>query len=355
MNNKPVFFTKSLLKWNSHSNKRQMPWKGEKDPYKIWISEIILQQTRVDQGLEYYNRFITTFPTVHKLAKADEKNIFKLWEGLGYYSRCRNLIATAKYIVNDLKGIFPNDYNNVLKLKGVGPYTAAAIVSFAYNLPYAVVDGNVNRVLARFFGINHAIDGTVGKKIFSELANQLIDKKNAAKYNQAIMDFGATVCKPKAPLCNICTLQKKCFALNHNKINELPTKNKKLTIKERWFYYIMAFYKDGVYVKERQQKDIWQNLTEFILVEKPKQITNLNTAALKWVQEHVANDKFIMKEISVKYTQKLSHQTITGNFIIINLLQKTVLPGYTWVSKKQIQKLSFPKFINTFLQDKKYL
>ncbi len=332
-----------------------MPWKGEKDPYKIWISEIILQQTRVEQGLDYYNRFVKKYPTIKKLAAANEKDVFKLWEGLGYYSRCRNLIATAKFIANNLKGVFPNNYNDVLNLKGIGTYTAAAIVSFAYNLPYAVVDGNVNRVLARFFGIDTAIDSTQGKKIFFELANQLIDKKNAANYNQTIMDFGATVCKPKNPLCSECVLSKNCFALANNKIEVLPIKNKKLAIKDRWFYYIVASYKTEVLIKERINKDIWQNLTEFILVEQPKQIKNLTKQAVKLVEEQLPTTKFMIDNISVPYLQQLSHQHIRGNFIEIELQQKIEISGYKWVQKSQLKKLSFPKYINTFLQDKKYL
>jgi A/G-specific adenine glycosylase len=349
------FFTKNLLSWNSKHNNRQMPWKGEKDPYKIWISEIILQQTRVEQGLAYYNRFIKKYPTVKKLAAANEADVFKLWEGLGYYSRCRNLIATAKFIANDLKGIFPDNYTDVLNLKGIGTYTAAAIVSFAYNLPYAVVDGNVNRVLARFFGIDAAIDSTAGKKIFFELANTLIDKKNAATYNQAIMDFGATVCKPKSPLCSECTLSKNCFALANDKVNILPIKNKKLAIKDRWFYYLLVCYKNEVLVKERLGKDIWQNLNEFILIEQPTQIKNLTKKAVKLVEEKIKTTNFTIQNISIEYLQQLSHQHIRGNFIEIELAAKENITGYSWMPKSHLKKLSFPKFINTFLQDKKYL
>ena len=193
------YFSKRLLHWNKIQNKRAMPWKGEKDPYKIWLSEIILQQTRVEQGWNYYNRFVSTFPNIKKLAAAPEEKVFKLWEGLGYYTRCKNLIATAKFIAKEKQGEFPNAYNEILDLKGVGPYTAAAIASFAFNLPHAVVDGNVFRVLARFFGIETATDSTTGKKLFSGLAEELLDKKLPGIYNQAIMDFGAMICKPKNP------------------------------------------------------------------------------------------------------------------------------------------------------------
>src|SRR5437868_3718798 len=189
------YFTNSLLNWNRKYNKRQMPWKGEKDPYKIWLSEIILQQTRVEQGWNYYHQFVENFPTVIHLAKAPETKVFKLWEGLGYYSRCKNLIATAKIIASKHKGKFPEAYEDIISLKGVGSYTAAAIASFAFDLPFAVVDGNVFRVLSRFFGIATAIDSTAGKKMFTQLAAELLDKKHPGIYNQALMDFGAVVCK----------------------------------------------------------------------------------------------------------------------------------------------------------------
>ena len=200
------FFTKELLQWNKYDNDRVMPWKYEKDPYKIWISEIILQQTRVSQGLEYYNRFIKRFPKAKSIAIAPEHVVFKLWEGLGYYSRCKNIIESAKYISNELQGNFPSTFNDILKLKGIGTYTASAIASFAYNLPYAVLDGNVFRVLSRYFGIKIPVDTQQGKNYYSSLAYELLDKKSPGIYNQSIMDFGATVCKP-LPLCEICPLK----------------------------------------------------------------------------------------------------------------------------------------------------
>jgi A/G-specific adenine glycosylase len=206
-------FTRLLLRWNRQKNKREMPWKGEKDPYKIWLSEIILQQTRVEQGIEYYHRFIQKYPDIRQLAKANDKRIFKLWEGLGYYSRCRNLISTARLISQDLDGRFPTTFDDIRQLRGVGPYTAAAISSFAFNLPHAVIDGNVSRVLARVFGIKKPVDSTEGKKIIVSLAGELLDKNEPGVYNQAIMDFGAVICKPLAPLCSNCIFKKICLAL----------------------------------------------------------------------------------------------------------------------------------------------
>jgi A/G-specific adenine glycosylase len=201
------YFAAALLHWHSKDNTRDMPWKGEKDPYKIWLSEIILQQTRVEQGLSYYRRFVDAFPTISALATANETKVFKLWEGLGYYSRCKNLIATAKKINNEFGAVFPDQYQDILQLKGVGPYTAAAIASFAFDLPHAVLDGNVFRVLARYFGVAIPIDSTRGRHYFTQLANQLLDKRRPGIYNQALMDFGALVCKPQSPLCRQCPLK----------------------------------------------------------------------------------------------------------------------------------------------------
>ncbi|MDQ6813597.1 MAG: A/G-specific adenine glycosylase, partial [Bacteroidota bacterium] len=234
------------MSWNLERNKRIMPWKGEKDPYKIWISEIILQQTRVTQGLAYYNNFIKEFPTLKSLAEASDQGVFKIWEGLGYYSRCKNLLFTARHIYKNLDGKFPETYENILKLKGIGPYTAAAISSFAYGLPHAVVDGNVFRVLSRFFGEATPIDSSKGKETFSALAATLLYKKDSAAFNQAIMDFGATICKPQIAECQACILQSECVAYNHGLVNKLPVKEKRLIKRKRFFTYFIFIVNDGV-------------------------------------------------------------------------------------------------------------
>ena len=259
-------FRTGLLLWNRKENKRHMPWKGEKDPYKIWLSEIILQQTRVEQGLGYYHRFVQTFSTIHALAQAPEQQVFKLWEGLGYYSRCKNLITTARYISEELGGVFPDTYEGILALKGVGPYTAAAIASFAYNLPYAVLDGNVFRVLARIFASNTPIDTTAGKHEFSSLAQEALDKEAPGIYNQAIMDFGATICKP-VPECAQCFFNTQCRAFIQNRQASLPVKSKTPALKERWFHYIILQYNGEIAIRQRTAKDIWQNLYEVVLIE----------------------------------------------------------------------------------------
>lgn len=346
-------FAQLLLKWNREKNTRQMPWKGEKDPYKIWLSEIILQQTRVEQGLNYYNNFIRTFPDIHKLAKATDEKVFKLWEGLGYYTRCRNLLATARYISKELTGNFPDTYEDIQALKGIGPYTAAAISSFAFALPHAVVDGNVFRVLARMFGIDKPVDSADGKKFFTALANELLNKKQPGIYNQAIMDFGAVVCKPAAPLCNTCVFKKHCFAFLNNKTNELPVKEKKIIIKKRWFYYLVLEYENTIAISLRTKKDIWQGLYEFPLIEIS------NESDLKTILKLAESKKWIMKKdfevlfVSPLYKQQLSHQLIAGQFVGIKLKQKSIQPGdWVWGVKNKITKYAFPKFINQFLWQK---
>jgi A/G-specific adenine glycosylase len=347
------FFSKRLLLWNSRDNFRAMPWKGEKDPYKIWLSEIILQQTRVEQGLEYYNRFITSFPTVHKLAKAPQQAVFKLWEGLGYYTRCKNLIASAVYISKELKGRFPKTYEDIIKLKGVGPYTAAAIASFAFNQPHAVVDGNVYRVLSRFFGIATPVDSTDGKKEFSLLAQQLLDKTKPGIYNQALMDFGATVCKPAQPACSTCVLKQQCLAFSGNLVNELPVKHKKIVKKNRWLYYLLINFEDKFYVRKRSAGDIWENLYEFVLVENEGPLTEAQLLNKHSFTTAIARPDYTIQHISPLYKQQLTHQTIQGRFISIRSAKPPDLPGYEPVTLKKLRKLAFPKFITYYLTDKK--
>ena len=345
------FFSNSLLRWNDAENKRQMPWKGETNPYRIWISEIILQQTRVQQGLQYYNRFITIFPDIKSLANADEKEVYKLWEGLGYYSRCKNLIATAKFIHKDLKGKFPQEYDRILALKGIGSYTASAICSFAFNQPYAVLDGNVYRVLSRFFGKAIPVNTTEGKKYYGELAQRLLDKKKPGKYNQALMDFGAVVCKPAAPLCLRCPLQKNCMAFSENKVSKLPVNTKKIMMKNRFFNYLLVYYKNKFYVHKRTGKDIWENLYEFILFESNEWLDEEAMAVNEEIRKIFNFADFRIKNISPKKTQKLTHQIIKGRFIHIEIQQPLISREYFLVNPKQLKSLPFPKFITSYLTD----
>ncbi len=343
-----VDFTQKLLTWNTLKNTRTMPWKGEKDAYKIWLSEIILQQTRVEQGLEYYNKFIKAFPDVKKLAAAQEEKVFKLWEGLGYYSRCKNLIATAKLIVSRYKGCFPQSYAEIKSLRGIGPYTAAAISSFAFNLPYAVVDGNVLRVLSRYFGISTPIDSAEGKKIYTQLADALLDKNNPGTYNQAIMDFGAVICKPQNPLCSTCVQNKDCKAFQHGWVNNLPIKEKKLKKKTRYFYYFMIDINGKIFVRKRETKDIWQNLYEFVLHEadKPVEWSQSNTGS---AIPELSDKSFYIQNISPVIKQQLTHQTIVGQLIKISAGELKTIPGYELISQKKMGVLAFPKLINQLM------
>jgi len=348
-------FTDLLLEWDKDQNDRVMPWKGEKDPYKIWLSEIILQQTRVEQGWAYYEKFIHHFPTIFDLAKAKEEKVFKLWEGLGYYNRCRNLLFTAKLIVKEYKGIFPSTYENLLVLKGIGPYTASAIASFAFNLPHAVVDGNVYRVLARFYGIDTPTDSKEGLLQFNTLASQNLSKKFPGQYNQAIMDFGATVCKPALPNCNDCILQNKCVAFSLNKVNQLPVKIKSIQKKKRNFDFYCFEYKNTWLIQKRTAKDIWQDLHQFYLIEQDSflPITEASILDVLKTQLTIASKAIDASGIRIfsPYKQQLTHQTIQARFIVIPL--KTMpksLSNASWVSVKQLQKLAFPKLLNEFLQ-----
>lgn len=350
--NKHQFFTQKLLEWHEKFNTRVMPWKYEKDPYKIWISEIILQQTRVEQGLGYYNRFIKKFPSVLKLAAARESDVFKLWEGLGYYSRCRNLIASARLIATERNGIFPNTYEDIIKLKGIGPYTAAAIASFAFQLPFAVVDGNVMRVLSRFFAINTPIDSGAGKKRFNDLAQTLMEKKKPGIYNQAIMDLGATVCKPRSPLCCQCLLAAHCEAFKLKKIENFPVKEKKLLIKERWFYYLIVELKGKYYIRTRTEKDIWQQLHEFILIESEKQLSDNQLFASVAFKE-IINVKYQYLLSSENLTQRLTHQCINGRFVLLKIDKHLNSNSYTLKSKSELKKMAFPKLISAYISQKK--
>ena len=350
-------FTKLLLEWNDEYNEREMPWKQIKDPYKIWLSEVILQQTRVEQGLPYYNKFIAAFPTIKDLAKAKDDDVFKLWEGLGYYSRCRNLLATARFITSDLNGIFPSDYHTLLQLKGVGNYTASAIASFAFNLPYAVVDGNVYRVLSRVFDIETATDSKEGKVLFSILAQQLIDTDNPGKYNQSIMDFGATVCKPALPLCNNCPLNNICKAYKNGTVNLLPVKEKVLKRKHRLFYYFVFQHNNKFLVHQRTIKDIWQNLHEFYLLESTAQIHWNNNSINEWLlQQFDIKEGMEIIDISDEIIQQLTHQKISGKFIHIRLESiPAMLKTYQWLPKKEAKKLAFPKLLNDYIKKVEFL
>jgi A/G-specific adenine glycosylase len=348
-----AWFSSTLLDWNRQSNDRQMPWKGEKDPYLVWLSEIILQQTRVEQGLPYFLRFKETYPTVKHLADAPEDDVMRLWQGLGYYSRARNLHWTAKHIATELKGVFPSTYHDIKLLKGIGPYTAAAIASFIFGERQAVVDGNVIRVLARIYGIDKPFDTTEGKKAFSELAQKLISDEHPGEYNQAIMDFGATICVPANPKCEICPFEDKCIAYKENRQEELPFKSKRIVKKERFFYYLVLKNSKEIIISKRGAGDIWQGLYELPMIESDAPIRkNLNKAVSDFLGYKVKIDSY-----SQPYTQQLTHQTIQSVFIFPQDtdVQNTHIEGAIKAPLKKLHTFGFPKVVHLFLVENSLL
>ncbi len=345
-------FSTKLLRWY-YNNKRELPWRENKDPYKIWLSEIILQQTRVNQGIEYYKKFICKFSNIKLLAEENEDNILKMWEGLGYYSRARNIHKTAKIICKKNQGVFPSNYKNIIKLPGIGPYTAAAILSICFNKKYAVVDGNVLRVLARYFGMSYSINSVKGIKHFKLKAHQVLPKKNYGDYNQAIMEFGALNCTPRSPKCEKCILKSNCKAFLEKKINILPRKIKKSKIKNRFLEYFIIKKKDFYLINKRTNNDIWKHLYEFPSVEYKKK-TNSNEVE-KSLEFKLLQKKLNINSIS-KITDsicKLSHQKIYCRFWQANCYNKTKknTSPYTWLRKKNIQKLAFPMLIKKELNN----
>ena len=317
---KPTEISDLLTEWYKQ-NKRDLPWRDISDPYKIWISEIILQQTRVNQGMNYYLRFIDRFQTVEDLASADEHEVLKYWQGLGYYTRARNLHKAARQISSDFKGIFPTNHADILKLAGIGDYTAAAISSFAFNQPYAVVDGNVFRVLARVFGIETAIDSNAGKKEFTQLAQTLLPHSDPALHNQAIMEFGALQCTPgSSPNCNICPLILHCRAFELNIISKVPVKSQKTKVSNRYFNYIFIQFQDNTFIQKRTTKDVWQNLYEFPLIEtshllNPSEL--LEDEYFKLLFEGVEEVNILKTSNPMKHV--LSHRVIHAQFITIRI------------------------------------
>ncbi len=343
-------FIDEVIGWYQ-KNKRDLPWRSSRDPYIIWLSEIILQQTRVEQGMPYFYRFAGKYPTVADFATADEGEILNLWQGLGYYSRGRNMHKTAQMVMEEHNGCFPQKYDDLIRLKGIGEYTAAAISSFTANEARAVVDGNVFRLLARYFGIDEVINSSKGKKIFTDLANQLIDKKNAGLSNQAMMEFGSLQCKPQNPDCPTCPLRPGCFAYNHKKISTLPVKMKKSASKNRYFNYIVASIDRKILISKRGQGDIWQNLHEFPLFETDQPVSP---------SELIVSDEFrdlfgqqvVIHSVHGPVKHILSHQKLHARFIVIRNFEESFKKQKTWfyVSFSELEALAQPKLIFAFLK-----
>ncbi len=342
--NKSETIRKKIQQW-SEENPRPMPWRSIKNPYLIWLSEIILQQTRVMQGWDYYLKFSESYPTVKDLADAHIDDVLKNWEGLGYYQRARNMHAAAQQIVSTFEGRFPDDYDSIRSLKGVGDYTASAIASFAYGLPHAVVDGNVIRILTRLFGISGIITSAPVRRSIDALADEVLDKDRPGKHNQAIMDFGAMQCTP-APRCESCPLTADCSAFKDNLVGQIPLKKKPRPKRERFFYYIVFHQEEDLYIKKRSQKDVWEGLYEFYLIEQPE--------VRDWHQvvEHLPIPCDLEYE-TAHYKQTLSHQIIHARFALAAITGDRLLKeGYSAVNKKKMRNFAFPKIVDCYLRDK---
>lgn len=340
-------FSEILINWY-HEHKRELPWRESSDPYLIWISEIILQQTRVVQGYDYFIRFIRRFPDVKTLAEADEDEVMKYWQGLGYYSRARNLHSAAR----SMNGVFPKTYSEVLALKGVGEYTAAAICSFAYNMPYAVVDGNVYRVLSRYLGIEIPIDSTEGKRLFASLADELLDKSQPAVYNQAIMDFGAIQCTPQAPACLFCPLADSCSALSKGKVMQLPVKQHKTKTTDRYLNYIYVRAGAYTFIHKRTGNDIWRNLFELPLIETAESVTEEAFFSLpEFTKMFVEGEVPMVRLVCRNVKHVLSHRVLYANFYEVTLPEETKsFSSYLKVKTEELEQYAVPKLIHAFLE-----
>lgn len=356
-NDEAIRFAPTLERWYDH-HKRDLPWRHTHNPYYIWLSEIILQQTRVVQGLPYYERFVTTYPKIEDLAQADERELLRLWQGLGYYSRARNLHLTAKLIVDEWGGRFPDNYTDLLKLKGIGTYTAAAVASFAFGERVPVVDGNVYRVLARVFGITEDITTNTAKKTFFRLAVELMaHAENPATYNQAIMEFGAIQCTPVSPDCLLCPVQQQCNAYQTGRQHKLPVKAKKAAVRERYFSYLVFRQGKRVAMRERTAKDIWQNLHDFYLVEEAGQP---DRASKNTLQELTLPDEVralveagTFAGLPYSSQQLLSHQRVLAQFYVIDLpeTQTFQLPeGLHWYSGTEVEQLPKPALLTSYFE-----
>ncbi|MBL4709521.1 MAG: A/G-specific adenine glycosylase [Flavobacteriales bacterium] len=349
-------FAARLLEWY-HLNKRDLPWRETKNPYKIWLSEIILQQTRVAQGRSYYLKFIAHYPTVNDLAKASEEEVLKDWQGLGYYSRARNLHSTAKYISNELNNVFPNSHQEIKQLRGVGDYTSAAIASFAFDLPYAVVDGNVYRILSRIFGIETPIDSTLGKKEFATLAQSLLTEDQPANFNQAMMEFGAIQCTPKKPNCMVCPFSEHCYALSENAIKQLPIKEKKLKQKTKYLNYFIFETEDTIIINKRDKKGIWQNLYDFPLIESKKELNEEQITQSTAFAKLINQQEYKVIAVSAIRKHILSHQILMAKFIHLRLKDEKSLKkiGFEGIKKEELIKRPIPKLIENYLNEESNL
>ena len=345
-------FGNEIIKWYQQ-NKRDLPWRNTRDPYLIWLSEIILQQTRIDQGLSYYHRFAEKYPDVKLLAAAKEDDVLKLWQGLGYYTRARNLHKAAKQITTAFSGKFPSEHNSIKSLKGVGDYTAAAIASFAFDLKYPVVDGNVFRLLSRFYGIETPIDTSAGKKEFTEIAGTLMRNHSPAVFNQAIMEFGSRVCKPANPECEMCPLNISCYAFKNNCYSSFPVKKNKTKTSNRYFNYLVIQDKNSFFIRKRNAKDIWQGLHDFPMIETKSSMKQIDFLKSDDWKNTFKGHKVKLTKVSPEFKHVLSHQLIYATFYEIsadiNLFNETE-NQWKKVNAKSVKKYAVPKLIERYIE-----
>ncbi len=339
-------FSNTLIMWYL-INQRDLPWRKSNNPYLIWLSEIILQQTRIAQGTSYYEKFASEFETIFDLAEAEEKTILKLWQGLGYYSRARNLHSTAKVIASQYNGQFPRSYAELIKLKGIGDYTASAIASIAFEQPHATVDGNVYRVLSRVFGIKTPINDSKGIREFKLLAKELLNPDDPGTHNQALMEFGALVCTPKKPKCNSCIFNHTCYALQEKSIDILPVKLKKLKIRKRYFNYLVVDFKgESTLIQQRKEKDIWQNLYQFPLYETQHNLLDASELMKVIKSELSINGSFKLQKYNEQpIVHKLTHQTLSATFWVIEPMESP--PDAT--SWQELEILALPVLLQNFV------
>ena len=339
-------FHNKLINWYNE-NRRSFPWRENKEPYNVWLSEIILQQTRAAQGLPYYERFISAFPTVSELAKASEDQVMHLWQGLGYYSRARNLHATAKEIADSYDGKFPNDFNQIKRLMGIGDYTTSAITSICFNQDHAVVDGNVYRVLSRIFGMDQPIDASGAHKIYKEKAQQLMKGAPPGDFNQALMEFGALQCVPKSPNCSDCIFQNKCLAFQQGKVSSLPIKTKKIKVQKRYLhYFVLTDDSKNTLLEKRKGKGIWQNLYQFPLIETFEKQKNFTSQELESLlnKYHIEADYVMEKWNELPVIHKLSHQLLEINFWIVKLKENANLD----IQCRKMKNYPMPRVLQNF-------
>lgn len=346
------FFTNTLLNWYTH-NHRDLPWRKTTDAYRIWLSEIILQQTRVAQGMPYYERFIEHYPELPDLARADERDVLRLWQGLGYYSRARNMLKTARFINEQLAGKFPQSYHELLGLTGIGSYTAAAIASFAFGEAVVAVDGNVFRFLARFFGVNIDITASSAKREFKEMAEQLQPADQAGIFNQALIEFGALQCRPVSPDCSVCVFKQECFAFKSGRQAEFPVKTKKTKVRDRYLNYIVLTCNDELAMKERKGKDVWKGLFDFYLIESKQKEPDLEVI-LQQLKENLGLHDFRLIQTVGPYVHLLSHQRIYAHFLKVEVgkqIRESAHDDLRFFSREEIVRLPKPVLISNYLEE----